>query len=473
MKKWVLVMALLTLITRPQKSVADTLFFDDFNDGNANGWAPSNSANFTWAADAFKGTGGGNNSIYISVHTDSLVNYTYQANLIKTGGGQGSMGGLVLRYKDNNLYYIFGVVEDSRFWFARVDSGSVEPLHAWKSNSFLRPDSNTVKVCCLGPRFYFFANGRFLGKCTDPDNRSPYGSMGIFVQHDREMVFDDILVSSETDTTFTVLPFQDDFEDGDCHGWLAHGPGGLSVENGKLIMNSDGNYVFQCYSNGPYRDFIYEVDLEKRAGPDNLPYGVTMRGQDDSYHSGCFFKIVGMQQFCLEKQISGAKTVIKDWTLNSHINSGTNHLMVQCDGDAVTLYANGQQLGVFSDGSLAEGSIGFFVSGDMEVAFDNVSVIGIPDNIRHSLISTNLYNGKIEISPNPFRSSLAINVPENDKCVVEVFDRTGYCIKKLYGKTNIIWDGTDFGGNPVPNGIYYIQATVDGQKIARQIVKVE
>ena len=64
--------------------------------------------------------------------------------------------------------------------------------------------------------------------------------------------------------------------------------------------------------------------------------------------------------------------------------------------------------------------------------------------------------------PNPFSSqmSFCFETKEPSKTQIQIFNLRGQKIKTIQsealgaGKQNIIWDGCDAGGKPVPAGIY-------------------
>jgi len=81
------------------------------------------------------------------------------------------------------------------------------------------------------------------------------------------------------------------------------------------------------------------------------------------------------------------------------------------------------------------------------------------------------------ISPNPFQksASIIIETKQNDKAKLSVYNLKG---QKVYDLTNnvlstgqhtITWNGTDDGGNALPNGVYLIKGTIGKQAFSRKI----
>lgn len=80
--------------------------------------------------------------------------------------------------------------------------------------------------------------------------------------------------------------------------------------------------------------------------------------------------------------------------------------------------------------------------------------------------------------PNPFNPTAGIffDLPEGADVRLSVFDARGREVALLAagpegaGEHGARWDGTDFSGEPVPSGIYFIRLVVGGESIARKVV---
>jgi len=65
--------------------------------------------------------------------------------------------------------------------------------------------------------------------------------------------------------------------------------------------------------------------------------------------------------------------------------------------------------------------------------------------------------------PNPFswETTIVINNRLDEKCEVEIYDNYGKLVKNIIstsikGKEEILWQGDDYNGNPMPTGIYHV-----------------
>jgi len=80
---------------------------------------------------------------------------------------------------------------------------------------------------------------------------------------------------------------------------------------------------------------------------------------------------------------------------------------------------------------------------------------------------------RVEVAENPARGvarlSLAVSDPSTE-VVVGVYDLTGRLVRELAhgaypaGTFALTWDGRDAGGTPVPNGMYFVQTRIGGER---------
>jgi hypothetical protein len=103
---------------------------------------------------------------------------------------------------------------------------------------------------------------------------------------------------------------------------------------------------------------VVEVSAEGVAGPDDVSYGIFFRYKDNQNYYAARFSDNG--KYSIGKMITGKWTDLAAWTSSSAIKSGknnTNVLRVVAVGNAITMYANGQQLITVNDDNLQEGSV--------------------------------------------------------------------------------------------------------------------
>lgn len=84
--------------------------------------------------------------------------------------------------------------------------------------------------------------------------------------------------------------------------------------------------------------------------------------------------------------------------------------------------------------------------------------------------------------PNPFTSRedlvIPFNLPRDGTVRIKVYDIKGQLIKLLHytkefaGTSEIVWDGRNVGGNPVPPAVYVIRMEFEDQMITRKVVLI-
>lgn len=178
--------------------------------------------------------------------------------------------------------------------------------------------------------------------------------------------------------------FQDDFSN-ESTGWPT------VREEGAVTDYEDGVYrIFVNETNTDFlgapgvsleRDVRVEVDTSKVAGPDENDFGVLCRRQDkDNFYQ---FMITSDGYVGIIKRVDGAQQSIANEKLIQHpaINTGDakNHIQVDCIGDTLTLFVNGQQVATVQDTTFMEGGgVGLFAGTydipGTDIHFDNLIV---------------------------------------------------------------------------------------------------
>ena len=178
--------------------------------------------------------------------------------------------------------------------------------------------------------------------------------------------------------------FQDNFSDIES-GWK-----GTFNSNDGYIGYFDGTYRFlisnpgRMYWSGPdleFSDVRVEVDAFKKSGPVNDDYGLVCRAKDEA--NFYFFVISSDGYYGIGKTVGGAQSLLdsKGMPPSESIRQGAavNHLRVDCVGEQLAFYVNGDLLDTVQDDSFASGSVGLVVGTfdepGNEIIFDNFSVL--------------------------------------------------------------------------------------------------
>lgn len=128
-----------------------------------------------------------------------------------------------------------------------------------------------------------------------------------------------------------------------------------------------------------FTDFVIEVDARQVIGPEDGDYGLVVRskGESDFYlfvvssHYGIY-----SVQMCQDE----TWTDLAEWTESDAVNreGEVNRLKVECLGETMRFYVNGELLTEVVDSTYRSGNVGLlaetFEAGGLVVRFDNVRV---------------------------------------------------------------------------------------------------
>lgn len=153
--------------------------------------------------------------------------------------------------------------------------------------------------------------------------------------------------------------------------------------DGAYFINvSAPDFLVWTFAGYSFDNFTLQVDARQTAGDKLNEYGVLFRYVDEgNFYS---FDITSDGAFALFKLENGEWVTLVDWRESVYINpiGEVNRLKVTCQGDQITLYANGYELTTVTDDAFAQGDIGLFAGTfdvpQIEVVFDNLWVTEIP-----------------------------------------------------------------------------------------------
>lgn len=176
--------------------------------------------------------------------------------------------------------------------------------------------------------------------------------------------------------------FKDDFSSPDS-GWerTKYAEGIMDYDGGayRILVNARQTDFWST----PRKDFgnvRMEVDAGKLAGPDENRIGLICRSDGKSYY---FFLISSDGYYGIGIFTKGQTVLLgqSQMQYSDKIKTGTNvnHLRADCNGDALTFYANGFQLAQVHDPNLTHGDVGLlagtFDNPGVDIVFDNFVVV--------------------------------------------------------------------------------------------------
>lgn len=185
------------------------------------------------------------------------------------------------------------------------------------------------------------------------------------------------------------VAFRETFDDNRAN-WDTHrkeGEGFRLIRNGRYEFLVEKPSTFM-WGNATldYQDFDCQVSARRIGGPEVNQYGILFRFVDNENFYR--FGVSSGGNWTLDKWVDGEVTVLQRWAKNDAILGGdkVNILRVKCEGDSISLYANGNTLIEVRDASLSQGKIALFAGTDgdrknVEIAFDDFTVSPRTDNL--------------------------------------------------------------------------------------------
>ncbi|WP_080834848.1 glycoside hydrolase family 9 protein [Cohnella massiliensis] len=176
-------------------AVDRTLFFDDFGDGNADGWSATSG---TWSVQdgAYVGQAGSGNSYAVAGEAD-WTDYTLQAKVsVSNNPGGNKDAGLVFRYADENNHYVLYLKNNDRtgrkMELVKV-AGGVRTTLAYANPSVVPDTYHEYKIVAAGDSIQVYKDGVLEIGATDGTFAG--GKVGARAYANTKALFDDVIVT--------------------------------------------------------------------------------------------------------------------------------------------------------------------------------------------------------------------------------------------------------------------------------------
>jgi hypothetical protein len=236
----------------------------------------------------------------------------------------------------------------------------------------------------------------------------------------------------------TVL--YDDFSS-NKNGWKEYFSGNYIdvVNNGKFIMENtnDGTHWSGVYAAlNTSRNFSISVNTSHTSGVDNSHYGVYFGAKDGN--NGYCFAISSNGWYRLFKYENSTFVNLIDWVQHSAIAKGNyveNRIKITKDGSDWKFYINDQYITSYGARTFFGDYVGFSVSRNQRVEYDNLSVIEYDggsgsspvNNNAGSDTQTDIFNDDFSDNKNnwqPTNAATFTTALSNGKFIVDVRDST-------------------------------------------------
>jgi serine/threonine protein kinase len=176
------------------------------------------------------------------------------------------------------------------------------------------------------------------------------------------------------------LPYLDDFNN-PASGWpvYASDNGQIGYDSGAYnILVNASNQQITAVPGKSFSDVIIAFEVVQLAGPEDAYYGALCRYQDDENY---YYLIIGSDGFYnIGKIINGENHHLSpiDSSPAVQTDQAQNSLRVECNGDILALFVNGELLAQVQDADFVKGDVGL-LAGTLEtsgadIRFTNFSV---------------------------------------------------------------------------------------------------
>ena len=255
-------------------------------------------------------------------------------------------------------------------------SGEVldQPMAQFDLDNFEPPQTSTKRSKRGCDRYIWWLVGCFVVLCI---TLSCVAVLWGFYSFSNTLDF----IKSATPTP--SLLFSDDFSD-PSSGWpISNEPDYIDdYYNGvyRMVENQENTTSWAYPDDYSFTDVSIYVDATKNGGPDENDMGVICRFQDDDHFyfglitSDGYYGIIKMTLG--EFSVLGAEYLEYSDLINQ--GSATNHIRLDCIGDVLTLYANGNQLNLQTDAEYTHGNVGLIIgtyeTPGTDILYDNFTV---------------------------------------------------------------------------------------------------
>ena len=257
-----------------------------------------------------------------------------------------------------------------------------------------------------------------------------------------------------------------------------------------LYGNGDGTFqpampVVDYFTGGPNFCFIVPGDFDEDGVPDFVATcGDIVADADIAYVWD------GSQYYDADHfTSSGTWAEVRDFDLDGHLDValcsctigqvfpgyGNGHFPGALNPDSLLLITDGGR-GVLSEDFDLDGDQDLIFFGDTSVkCYRNTTIANGCAEESGGTIASEL---SVRVSPNPFSSSVAIEVSGNSgvDTSIQIFDVSGRLVAELdpvTGEFSFLWDGRSSSGIEVPSGIYAVRCSSENTMSSEVVLKLE
>ena len=183
-----------------------------------------------------------------------------------------------------------------------------------------------------------------------------------------------------------------------------------------------------------------------------------------------------------DQQVGASVVVLLDGSMSTDVNDNIGgYSWSQISGTAVSLFSNNQEVATFYSPLIA-GELSFELSVVDEMGLEDKDTTNISIATLMTSEGQNNEKDKIQISPNPFNSSLLIGGISGEGFVVSEVAIYNIVGKKIISwknlnkgeiKNNILWNGKNDNGFEIRSGLYFVRLISSKNSITRKVTYIK
>ena len=451
-------------------------YYDDFNDGNDNGWVKPEGGNWTvqsgvYTKDAISIS---NDGYYISYVGDATwTDYTVSVNA-RTVSSSTGWAVLVFRILDSGDYYTFQI-EPATHW-AKLERRTDHSYTILRETTALTMSYNTwyeLKVKVVGDSAYCYIDNTLIFSYKGIQLLS--GGAGLASWH-MASEFDNFCVSPVITPPFVTDSFICDHDS----GWVKPEGGNWRVCNGKYCKDSvardhDCHYI-SCKGNSNWKNYTVSADVRTKNHPDGcLVLIYRVMDPASSEEAGNYYT------FSIEPSTNSARfgrcenylhTTLCERNDLSLINDRWYKMKVKVRGDTAICYLDDVPLFNARGIAIPSGGAGLG-SWHMNAEFDNFNVEGM------TLVQgTPVVREATKVKRNTPAATVSLggikfNLSDGSKVTVNYYDVKGRCV--VTSVNSLLEKGVYFITHPkgLATGNYIVSFKAGKQKLEKVIFIVK
>jgi len=380
--------ALAALLAAAAPALCADLLIDDFTDAAASHgkWVNKNDSYLNHSVSGGSCTLENTSSQYSGeYYHDFGANKpaTFTLSYIQKSIQGGDAGAFFCRQAGNNFSGYFLTLRDGDLLVWKLTNGnsSGSPVFEKAVGFDLKAADNKFTVSKSGAKFNVFVNDAFVGGFTDAAYNS--GDLSMFIDPNTKAIFGKVQVTDVFTEGSPRTSFSDDFNGNGLRYWeiLKNGSPSATEANGVLTVKTADGESEWLYVDFEHPNFTAKIEASHRSGSKSNAYGFVLVGQGAPGQTipMAHFAITGNREYAVWSSASS------NLETNSAILGAASGGMFFVDNleikksagsPAYEFFANNTLLTTFQ---LPNGfnliGIGIFCYGDLEVAFDNFSIV--------------------------------------------------------------------------------------------------